>query len=156
MDKKKILKPLYEYSIHYLDIIQALFGLPEVKHTELFKHKHIKFKYHDTVRSLLQYKEGISGSLFFTLAAEPSNLGTQLSVIGSEGSLAVDFRENIINGEFLDEDKQKTFEKLKKEVKEDNLFSSLYKALAKGNAPTVKSAILVTDFIEQVYSKEQK
>jgi len=156
MDEKKALKPLYEYSIHYLDIIQNLFGIPEVKCTNMYKHKHLKSKYHDTVRSLFQYKENISGSLFFTLAAEPSNLGTQLSIIGSEGFLNVDFGENKIEGKFLEESSRKTFNSLKKEVGEDDLFTQLYRSLSKGEAPTVKSAILVTEFIENIYSKEDK
>jgi len=80
---------LYEVGIHYLDILQYIFGLPKALSTVTFnnKHKHVNFE--DTIFSILKFPNGASGSVEVTIAAEPSNLECSISVMGSEGYIKI-------------------------------------------------------------------
>ncbi len=147
---------LFEYGVHYIDLLQILFGVPKVFFTKTFKHKLIKAPYEDTLRTIVEYDGGISGSITVTLAAEPQNLETKLSIIGSKGSLEVDFRENEIKGLFEDEKDEKEYNELIKNILEINSFKQLYENISLGRGITVKDSIPVIQFIQDIYAKEGK
>jgi len=104
-------RSLYEYAIHYLDIIQLLFGVPDVKSTDTFNHKHMDIPFEDTSYSIVQYKNGASGSIEVNVAVEPSNLECSIAIMGSKGYLK-------ISGNALDKVEKASFEteELTKEV----------------------------------------
>lgn len=164
-------RTLYEVGIHYLDIIQLLFGLPKVKSAATFnnKHKHVKFE--DTVFSILQFPSGASGSLEVTIASEPSNLECSLSIMGSEGFIKVGGRalDAIDRAMFLSkifEDKWHTLIKKYGDSLEPNSYGThagscpnhptLYAEIAKGRGIPIEEAINSIEFIERVYEKEIK
>ena len=82
-------RSLYEYAIHYLDILQLLFGNPEVKATQTFNHKHFTIPFEDTLYSVVEYKDNISGSIEVTVAVEPHNLECSISIMGSKGFVKI-------------------------------------------------------------------
>jgi len=145
--------PLYEYSIHYLDIIQILFGIPKVLFTKTFTHKHIDAPYEDTIRSVVEYDGGISGSIRVTLAFEPSSWGTKLLIMGSKGYLDVDFVNSKVDASFEDKEDKEKYDKLMSTVVEDNCFGQLYKEIYGKNAITVLDSIQVVQFIQNIYGK---
>jgi len=154
MSEKKALRPLFEYTIHYLDLITQLFATPEVLYTKSYKYKHMECPHSDTIRSVIEYDSNISGFIHFSLAGEPRNLSTELTILGSNGFLILDFLNNELHAEFLDEESNKIFKKLKSKIKEDKLFEQLYKDLFSDKAPTLESSVDVTNFITQIYAKE--
>jgi len=80
---------LYEMSIHYLDIIQWIFGMPEILSASGFNLKYKQLPYHDTVFSILRFPCGASGSLEVTVATEPFNLECSINVIGEKGAIKI-------------------------------------------------------------------
>ena len=164
-------RTLYEVGIHYMDIIQLLFGLPEVKSSATFNNKHKYVEFEDTVFSILQFPSGASGSLEVTIASEPSNLECTLSVMGSEGYIEVGGRalDKIERAMFLNqifEDKwNKLVGKFGKSL-EPNSYGThagscpnhptLYAEIAKGKGIDISEAINSIKFIERVYDKEIK
>jgi len=160
---------LYEVGIHYLDIIQLLFGLPEVLSSATFnnKHKHVEFE--DTVFSILQFPSGASGSLEVTIASEPSNLECSLSIMGSEGFIEVGGRalDKIERAMFLTKIYEEKWDNLTKKFGkslEPNSYGThagscpnhptVYAELAKGSGISIDEAINSIDFIERSYDKE--
>jgi len=80
---------LYEMSIHYLDIIQWIFGMPEILSASGFNLKYKQLPYHDTIFSILRFPCGASGSLEVTVATEPFNLECSINVIGEKGAIKI-------------------------------------------------------------------
>lgn len=164
-------RTLYEVGIHYLDILQYIFGLPEAIASATFnnKHKHVDFE--DTVFSILRFPEGFSGSVEVTIAAEPSNLECSVSVMGSSGFLK-------IGGRALDKVEQALFSNSILEDKWQVLFSeseesiapnsygthagscpnhpTLYSLIGDGIGIPLSEAINSIKFIENIYDKEIK
>lgn len=164
-------RTLYEVGIHYLDIIQLLFGLPEVKSSATFnnKHKHVEFE--DTVFSIMQFPSGASGSLEVTIASEPSNLECTLSIMGSEGYVEIGGRalDKIERAMFLNqifEDKWNKLVGRYGKSLEPNSYGThsgscpnhptLYAEIVKDKGIDIAEAINSIKFIERVYEKEIK
>lgn len=164
-------RTLYEVGIHYLDIIQLLFGLPKVKCSVTFnnKHKHVKFE--DTVFSILQFPSGASGSLEVTIASEPSNLECSLSIMGSEGFIkvggrALDAIDRAMFANKIFEGKWHDLSKKYGDSLEPNFYGThagscpnhptLYAEIAAGRGIAIGEAINSIKFIERVYEKEVK
>lgn len=162
-------RTLYEVGIHYLDIIQLLFGLPKVKSSATFnnKHKHVKFE--DTVFSILQFPSGASGSLEVTIASEPSNLECSLSIMGSEGFIkiggrALDAIDRAMFANKIFEGKWHGLTKKYGDSLEPNSYGThagscpnhptLYAEIAAGRGIPIGEAINSIEFIERVYEKE--
>lgn len=162
-------RTLYEVGIHYLDIVQLLFGVPEVKGSATFnnKHKHVEFE--DTVFSIMQFPSGASGSVEVTIASEPSNLECSLSIMGSEGFIkiggrALDAIERASFANKIYEDQWDNLVKSYGESLEPNSYGThagscpnhptLYAEIAAGRGVEVKEAINSIEFIERVYEKE--
>ncbi|MFA7244316.1 MAG: Gfo/Idh/MocA family oxidoreductase [Patescibacteria group bacterium] len=162
-------RTLYEVGIHYLDIVQLLFGVPEVKASATFNNKHKNVKFEDTVFSIYQFPQGASGSCEVTIASEPSNLECSVSIMGSEGFIK-------IGGRALDAIDRAMFESQIFEKKWDNLVErygeslepnsygthagscpnhpTLYAEIAKGKGISIDEAINSIKFIERIYGKE--
>jgi UDP-N-acetyl-2-amino-2-deoxyglucuronate dehydrogenase len=158
---------LYEVGIHYLDIVQSLFGVPTIKATSTYSHKHKHVTIEDTVLSIAEYPNEASGTIEVTIASEPSNLECTLSILGSEG-----FME--IGGKALDEVTAADFEKESSQKKWDTIAKksgpsispnsygthvgscpnhpTLYKEIAEGNGIPVFEAAPSIDFIQRIYS----
>lgn len=162
-------RTLYEVGIHYLDIMQWLFGLPEIKASASFSNKHIKVPFEDTVFAILKFPTGSSGSVEVTIAAEPTNLECSLSIMGSEGYIK-------IGGKALDKVETAIFSNVISSEGWDSLIGSidnslipnsygaysgscpnhptLYKEIAEGRGITIQDAVNSIKFIESIYSKE--
>jgi UDP-N-acetyl-2-amino-2-deoxyglucuronate dehydrogenase len=162
-------RTLYEVGIHYLDIVQLLFGVPTVKASASFnnKHKHVTFE--DTVFGILQFPDGASGSLEVTIASEPSNLECSIAVLGSEGFIKIGGRalDQVERVMFSNDLVTRKWEKLVAnhgESLEPNSYGThagscpnhptLYQEIGAGNGIKLEDAINSIKFIENVYAKE--
>ena len=164
-------RSLYEYGIHYLDIVQKFFGIPDVKTTQTFNHKHLDIPFEDTLYSIVEYENGASGTIEVNVAVEPSNLECSISIIGSKGFLkisgnALDKVERVsLESEALEE-KWKEIIKNGGECLVPNSYGThvgscpnhpiLYSEIAEGRGFKVSDASPSIKFIEDLYSKEAK
>ena len=164
-------RTLYEVGIHYMDIIQWIFGLPEVLSSASFsnKHKHVSFE--DTAFAILKYPSGASGSLEVTIAAEPRNLECSIAVLGSEGYIKIggNALNKIEEALFESSKAAEKWDEIKKNFGEDldpNSYGThkgscpnhptLYEEIAKGKGITIDDAVNSIKFIENFYNKEIK
>lgn len=79
---------LYECGIHYLDVIQHLFGTPKVVDSKVYTVKHKGQPIEDTIYSIFDWNE-FGGTCEVTIAAEPQNLECSLSILGSNGYVKI-------------------------------------------------------------------
>jgi len=162
-------RTLYEVGIHYVDIMQWVFGVPKVIASASFsnKHKHVSFE--DTVFAILEFPDGASGSLEVTIASEPSNLECSLSIMGSLGYIKLGGRalDTIEQASFLSESLNRKWDKISRVQKptiEANSYglyrgscpnhSMVYKNIALGEGILLKEAIGSIKFIEEIYKNE--
>lgn len=163
-------RSLYEYAIHYLDIIQLLFGVPDVKSTDTFNHKHMDIPFEDTSYSIVQYKNGASGSIEVNVAVEPSNLECSIAVMGSQGYLKISGNalDKVERASFETEELQKKWEEIESSSGESitpNSYGThvgscpnhpvLYSEIAKGNGLKVSESVNSIKFIQDVYKEEK-
>lgn len=162
-------KSLYEYTIHYLDIVQMLVGLPDVKATATFNHKHMDIPFEDTLYSIVEYSNGASGSVEVNVAVEPSNLECSISLIGSKGFVKISGNalDKVERASFESEELQKKWEELEKNSGESltpNSYGThvgscpnhptLYEEIGKGTGFRIEEAIPSIRFIQNIYEKE--
>ncbi|PJE62894.1 hypothetical protein COU88_02495 [Candidatus Roizmanbacteria bacterium CG10_big_fil_rev_8_21_14_0_10_39_6] len=164
-------RTLYEVGIHYLDIIQFIFGLPSALSSATFnnKHKHVKFE--DTIISILKFNDGFSGSVEVTIAAEPCNLECSLSVMGSEGYIkiggkALDLVEKTLFSNRILEEKWNNLVSESGKSLEPNSYGThagscpnhptLYGEIGMGTGIKLSEAINSIKFIESIYENETK
>lgn len=162
-------RTLYEVGIHYMDIMQLLFGVPDVKATATFSNKHKNIPFEDTVFSILKFPSGASGSLEVTIASEPKNLECSLSVMGSRGYIKIGGKalDSVEIAEFSSPTLKQMWEEEEKKVglsldpNSYGLYSgscpnhpTLYKEIAQGRGIDISESIDVVKFIEDVYNKE--
>lgn len=164
-------RTLYEVGIHYLDIIQWLFGLPEVKASATFSNKHTNIAFEDTVFAILKFPSGASGSIEVTVASEPTNLECSISIIGSEGHIKIGGKaldkieaalfSNVISSEGWN----KLVNKIENSLTPNSYGAysgscpnhpTLYKEIASGRGISVLEAVNSIKFIEAIYKKEIK
>ncbi|MFH1547377.1 MAG: Gfo/Idh/MocA family oxidoreductase [bacterium] len=163
-------RSLYEYAIHYMDVIQCMFGVPSVLATETFNHKHMSIPFEDTLYSILKYKDGASGTIEVNVAVEPSNLECSVQIMGSKGYVEIggNALDKVVRADFEDEKDQKKWEKMKEEAGEalaPNSYGThvgscpnhpiLYEEIAKGEGFPISDAAYSIRFIEAVYDKEK-
>jgi len=79
---------LYECGIHYLDVIQYLFGVPNIVSSKVFKTKHKNQPIEDTIYSIFDW-DSFGGTCEVTIAAEPQNLECSLAILGSNGYIKI-------------------------------------------------------------------
>jgi UDP-N-acetyl-2-amino-2-deoxyglucuronate dehydrogenase len=164
-------RTLYEVGIHYLDIVQYIFGLPEVKASASFNNKHKNVEFEDTVFSIFRFPNHASGSCEITIAAEPSNLECSISVMGSEGFIKISGRalDEVERAMFINGIYEKKWEDLRSKYGESlkpNSYGShsgscpnhptLYAEIAKGAGIRIEEAINSIKFIEKIYDREVK
>lgn len=153
---------LYEVGIHYLDIIQHVFGMPKVHSSKTYKTKHVSVDIEDTIYSILDFGD-YGGTCEVTISAEPSNLECSISVLGSNGFIKIGGKSlNVIEcGNFLSYGHQKEFEIIKKKYNlstEPNNYGSY-----QGSCPNhpyvyqnlnnfkLEETLNVIELIEQIY-----
>lgn len=163
-------KSLYEYTIHYLDIVHQLFGLPKIHHTKTFNHKHMEIPFEDTLYSIVEYGNGASGSIEVNVAVEPHNLECSLEIIGSKGFLHIggNALDDVTEAEFENADDMKKWRDMERKVGKaltPNSYGThvgscpnhptLYEKIAEGEGFPVSDAAASIKFIEDVYAKEE-
>ena len=79
---------LYEVGIHYLDVLQYLFGKPTVCSAKKYSTKHTACPIEDTVYSIFDFGS-YGGTCEVTIASEPRNLECSISIQGSNGFLKI-------------------------------------------------------------------
>lgn len=156
---------LYETGIHYLDILQYLIGNPkEVLSTKTYTTKHKEGVIEDTVYSLVDYGN-FGGTIESTIASEPHNIESSITLMGSNGYIKVGGKAlNIIeSANFLSQGFRKDYEKISKkysQINQPNSYGSyqgscpnhpeVYRNLDKFNLEETKNVIT---FIENIYKK---
>jgi len=168
-DKKIGGRILYEVGIHYLDIMQYIFGLPKILSTATFNNKHKNVEFEDTIFSILKFPNGASGSIEVTIAAEPSNLECSISVMGSEGYIKIGGRalDKVEITKFSNSVVKTSWNKLKSKYGKSiapNSYGThlgscpnhpfLYSEIAKGRGILLKETLNSVKFIEDIYNKE--
>ncbi len=163
-------RSLYEYGIHYLDIVQKLFGVPEVKSTDTFNHKHMDIPFEDTSYSIVEFKNGASGSIEVNVAVEPSNLECSIAIMGSKGYLKISGNalDKVERASFETEDLQEKWREIESSSGESLVPNSygthvgscpnhptLYEEIAKGNGLKISEAIGSIEFIQNIYKQEK-
>ena len=110
---------LYEVGIHYLDILQKLFGLPNIISSKLYKTKHKNSKIEDTIYCILDYGE-FGGTCEINISSEPHNLECSLSILGSNGFIKIGGKAmNIVESyNFLSHGATKKFEDMLSEFED--------------------------------------
>lgn len=107
---------LYECGIHYLDVMQYLFGKPKIKGSSVYEIKHKQAGIEDTIYALLDFGN-YGGTCEVTIAAEPQNLECSLAILGANGYIKLGGKAlNIVeSANFLSHGSQIEFEKLHKQ-----------------------------------------
>lgn len=155
---------LYEVGIHYLDVLQYLFGKPKVISSKTYEVKHKNIGIEDTVYSIFDF-ESYGGTCEVTIAAEPKNIECSLSILGANGYIKLGGKAlNIIeSADFLSHGSQIKFDNLKKSYyinTEPNSYGSY-----QGSCPNhpfvysnlenfkLKETINVISLIDEIYNK---
>ena len=113
---------LYETGIHYLDVLQYLIGNPkEVLSTKTYITKHKGGIIEDTVYSLVDYGD-FGGTIESTIASEPHNIESSITLMGSNGYIKVGGKAlNIIeSANFLSQGFKSDYEKISKKYTKIN------------------------------------
>jgi len=155
---------LYEVGIHYLDVLQFLFGKPEVHSSKVYKMKHASVDIEDTIYSIFDFGS-FGGTCEITIAAEPHNLECSISILGSNGFMKVGGKAlNILeSANFLSHGSQQEFDKIEKKyniITEPNVYGSyqgscpnhpfVYKNL---NDFSLSESLNVISLIDNIYNK---
>lgn len=156
---------LYETGIHYLDILQYLIGIPkEVLSTKTYTTKHRDGVIEDTIYSLVDYGD-FGGTIESTIAAEPHNIESSITLMGSNGYIKIGGKAlNIIeSANFLSNGSTIQYENLLRQYsysKDPNSYGSyqgscpnhpeVYKNLKKFKMIETRNVIKL---IEQIYKQ---
>ena len=156
---------LYETGIHYLDILQYLIGNPkEVLSTKTYTTKHKEGVIEDTVYSLVDYGD-FGGTIESTIASEPHNIESSITLMGSNGYVKIGGKAlNIIeSANFLSHGCTVEYQNLLKQYsysKDPNSYGSyqgscpnhpeVYRNLNKFSLEETKNVITL---IENIYKK---
>ena len=160
---------LYEVGIHYLDVLQKVFGKPEVVGSKTYHNKHKEVDIEDTIYSIVDWGN-YGGTIEVTIASEPTNLECSISVQGSNGYLKLGGKAlNIVESyNFLTNGVKKEFENILKENQidiEPNKYGSyqgscpnhptLYKNIIENpNQFEILESYNAIKLIEEIYEKD--
>ena len=154
---------LYECGIHYLDVLQYIFGKPTVIGSKTYEIKH-NAGIEDTIYAIFDFGS-YGGTCEITIAAEPKNLECSLSILGSNGYIKLGGKAlNIIeSADFLSHGSQVKFKNLEQSYSintEPNSYGSyqgscpnhpyVYQYL---NEFRLEQTINVISLIDEIYSK---
>lgn len=155
---------LYECGIHYLDVLQHLFGKPKVVGSKTYEIKHKNVGIEDTIYSIFDFGT-YGGTCEVTIATEPQNLECSLSILGSNGYIKLGGKAlNIVeSAKFLSHGSQVMFDNLEKKYyinTEPNSYGSyqgscpnhpyVYKNLDEFK---LNETLNVIGLIDEIYSK---
>jgi UDP-N-acetyl-2-amino-2-deoxyglucuronate dehydrogenase len=155
---------LYECGIHYLDVLQHLFGKPKVIGSKTYEIKHKDVGIEDTIYSIFDFGT-YGGTCEVTIASEPQNLECSLSILGANGYIKLGGKAlNIVeSAKFLSHGSQIMFDNLEKKYyisTEPNSYGSyqgscpnhpyVYKNL---NEFKLNETLNVIGLIDEIYSK---
>ena len=156
---------LYETAIHYLDILQYLIGNPkEVLSTKTYTTKHKDAIIEDTVYSLVDYGK-FGGTIESTIASEPHNIESSITLMGSNGYIKIGGKAlNIIeSANFLSQGFKNEYNKISKKyskINEPNSYGSyqgscpnhpeVYRNLNNFSLEETNNVIIL---IEEIYKK---
>jgi predicted dehydrogenase len=106
---------LYEVGIHYLDVLQYLFGKPSVISSKTYEIKHKGIDIEDTIYALFDFGK-FGGTCEVTIAAEPQNIECSLAILGANGYIKLGGKAlNIIeSAKFLSHGSQTMFGNIEK------------------------------------------
>jgi len=157
---------LYEVGIHYLDVLQKLFGKPIVHSSKVYSNKHTEVDIEDTIYSIFDFGD-FGGTCEVTIASEPHNLECSISVTGSNGFIKLGGKAlNIIeSANFLSYGSQSEFDRIRKKysiTNEPNNYGSY-----QGSCPNhpyvyqnlenfkISETINVISLIDEIYNKSE-
>jgi UDP-N-acetyl-2-amino-2-deoxyglucuronate dehydrogenase len=155
---------LYEVGIHYLDVLQKLFGKPKVHSSKIYSNKHTEVDIEDTIYSIFDFGD-FGGTCEVTIASEPHNLECSISVTGANGFIKLGGKAlNIVeSANFLSYGCQSEFDKIRKKYSisnEPNNYGSyqgscpnhpyVYQNL---NKFKINETLNVISLIDDIYSK---
>lgn len=108
---------LFEFGIHYLDIMQQLLGTPKVVAANSFYTKFQGTDVSDTTYALFDFGS-FGGTMEVSLAAEPRNIELSLTIMGSKGYLKLGGRslDQILGCEFLDPERLVRYKQICSEI----------------------------------------
>lgn len=106
---------LYEVGIHYLDVIQHVFGKPSIVSSKVYEMKHKGIDIEDTIFALFDFGN-FGGTCEVTIAAEPQNIECSLSILGANGYIKLGGKAlNIVeSAKFLSHGSQIMFSNIEK------------------------------------------
>ncbi|MEN9946106.1 MAG: hypothetical protein RLZZ293_492 [Pseudomonadota bacterium] len=104
---------LFEFGIHYLDIMQYLLGVPQVVASKYYQTKFTNSQVEDSVYALLDFGS-FGGTMEICLTAEPHNIEVSLIIMGSNGfiKLAGKSLDQITHAEFLTKELQNQYDEI--------------------------------------------
>ena len=108
---------LYEFGIHYLDIMQFLLGVPKAVAAKFYRNKFKDVEVSDTAHALLEYP-GYGATMEISLAAEPRNIELSLTIMGSEGFIKLGAKslDQIMGIDFLSPEKMQRYKAICEEI----------------------------------------
>lgn len=108
---------LFEFGIHYLDIMQYLLGMPMVKAATFYNTKYKNTEVADSVYSLLDFG-GFGGTIEICLTAEPHNIEVSLIIWGSQGFIKLGGKslDQILEAKFANDSLQNNYIKICNDV----------------------------------------
>lgn len=108
---------LFEFGIHYLDIMQQLLGSPKVKAASFFRTKFQDTDVSDSAYALFDFGT-FGGTMEVSLSAEPKNIELSLTIMGSEGYLKLGGKslDQIVACEFLDANRLASYKRICSEI----------------------------------------
>ena len=108
---------LREFGVHYLDVLQFLFGAPKVTAASFFNTKFHETDVSDTVYALFDFIQ-FGGSMEISIASEPKNLECTLSIMSDQGFIKLGGKslDEIVNSEFINPETHTQFEKIKDSI----------------------------------------
>jgi predicted dehydrogenase len=155
---------LYEVGIHYLDIVQLLFGKPEIVSSKCYQTKHKNTEIEDTIYAIMDFGS-FGGTCEVTIASEPNNLECSISILGSNGYIKLGGKAlNIIESyNFLSNGSRLAFENILRST-DDSIEPNSYGSYAGScpNHPTlyrnldkfdITETYNVISIIEDIYNK---
>lgn len=155
---------LYEVGIHYLDVLQKLFGKPKVHSSKTYSIKHVDVDIEDTIYSIFDFGN-FGGTCEVTIASEPRNLECSLSVMGSNGYIKLGGKAlNIIeSSNFLSQGSQNEYDRIFNKYYIENKPNSY--GSYQGSCPNhpfvyqniedfdIRETLNVIELIEEIYNK---
>ena len=112
---------LREFSIHYLDVLQYLIGVPKVLSSSFYNTKFKDNNVSDTIYSLFDFGK-FGGTFEVSIAAEPKNIECSLSILSDEGYVKLGGKslDEIVVCDFIDAQIKEKFISIQKSILEKN------------------------------------